>query len=134
MFANFIVWSTALVWMFNFFQTSFSCFERLATLSLPVRIFAGDRHGFEGTPRLCTLEQLQEGIAPTVRERAVSCCRRSLQGSFSAVSKPNFASQYAFESSRRDLHNALLCTALKSHFSKNCWKFSKICETFQKFC
>ena len=31
----------------------------------------------------------------------------SLEGSFSAVSKPNFASKYAFESSRRDLHNAL---------------------------
>ena len=41
------------------------------------------------------------------------------KGSFSAVSKPNFASKYAFESSRRDLHNALLCTALKSHFSKH---------------
>ena len=39
----------------------------------------------------------------------------TLEGSFSAVSKPNFASKYAFESSRRDLHNALLCTALKSH-------------------
>ena len=37
---------------------------------------------------------------------------QTLQGSFSAVSKPNFASKYAFESSRRDLHNALLCTAL----------------------
>ena len=35
------------------------------------------------------------------------------QGSFSAVSKPNLASRYAFESSRRDLHNALLCTALQ---------------------
>ena len=34
------------------------------------------------------------------------------QGSFSAVSKPNFASKYAFESSRRDLQNALLCTDL----------------------
>ena len=32
---------------------------------------------------------------------------RTLKGSFSAVSKPNFASKYAFESSRRDLHNAL---------------------------
>ena len=40
----------------------------------------------------------------------------NLEGSFSAVSKPNFASKYAFESSRRDLHNALLCTAPKSHF------------------
>ena len=28
------------------------------------------------------------------------------------------ARTYAFESSRRDPHNALLCTALKSHFSK----------------
>ena len=40
----------------------------------------------------------------------------TLKGSFSSVSKPNFASKYAFESSRRDLHNALLCTALQSHF------------------
>ena len=40
----------------------------------------------------------------------------TLEGSSSAVPKPNFASKYAFESSRRDLHNALLCTALQSHF------------------
>ena len=33
--------------------------------------------------------------------------RQTLEGSFSAVSKPNFASKYVFESSRRDLHNAL---------------------------
>ena len=33
---------------------------------------------------------------------------------FSAVSKPNFASKYSLESSRRDLHNALLITALES--------------------
>ena len=41
-------------------------------------------------------------------------CGQTLQGSLTAVSKPNFASQYALESSRRDLHNALLCTALES--------------------
>ena len=41
---------------------------------------------------------------------------QTLQVSFSVVSKPNFARKYAFDSSRRDLHNALLCTALKSHF------------------
>ena len=40
---------------------------------------------------------------------------QTLGGSFSAVSKPNFASKYALESSRRDLHNALLCTVLKAH-------------------
>ena len=31
-------------------------------------------------------------------------------------SKPNFATKYALESSRRELHNALLCTALQSQF------------------
>ena len=36
----------------------------------------------------------------------------NLKGSFSVVSKPNFASKYALESSRRDLQNALLCTVL----------------------
>ena len=37
---------------------------------------------------------------------------QTLQGSLTAVSKPNFARKYALESSRRDLHNALLCTVL----------------------
>ena len=37
---------------------------------------------------------------------------QTLQGSFSAVSTPIFASKYALESSLRDLHNALLCTVL----------------------
>ena len=42
--------------------------------------------------------------------------KQTLNGSFSAVSKPHFAIKYAFESSCRDLHNALLCTALQSQF------------------
>ena len=61
--------------------------------------------------------------------------RQTLEGSFSAVSKRNFASKYAFESSRRDLHNALLCTALKSHL-KNARilpKFAKISRIFANF-
>ena len=37
---------------------------------------------------------------------------QTLQGSLTAVSKPNFATKYALESSRRDLQNALLCTGL----------------------
>ena len=46
---------------------------------------------------------------------------QTLEGSFAAVSKPNFATKYAFESSRRDLHSALLCTALQSQLlSKKC--------------
>ena len=32
---------------------------------------------------------------------------QTLQGSFSAVSQPNFASENSLENSRRDLHNAL---------------------------
>ena len=68
------------------------------------------------------------------------------KGSFSAVSKPNFASKYALESSRRDLHNALLCTVLESIiekwgtffnlkiFVKNCWIFSYFFPKFRKFC
>ena len=45
----------------------------------------------------------------------------------SAVSKPNFARKYAFESSRPDIHNALLWTALQSQFlSKNYVSFCKI--------
>ena len=41
-----------------------------------------------------------------------------------------FARKYAFESSRRDLHNALLCTALKSHFQK---KIARILLQFAKY-
>ena len=52
---------------------------------------------------------------PWLSRSVVTGCGK-LQGSFSAVSKRNFASNYALESSRRDLHNALVCTALKSHF------------------
>ena len=37
---------------------------------------------------------------------------QTLQGSFSAVSKPNFASKHSYKSSPLDLHNALLCTVL----------------------
>ena len=37
-----------------------------------------------------------------------------LRCSLSTVSKPKFARKYALESSRRDLHNALLCTVLNA--------------------
>ena len=61
---------------------------------------------------------------------------QTLEGSFSAVSKRNFASKFSFESSRRDLHNALLRTALQSQFFATfllvfllkCSKFSNISE------
>ena len=43
---------------------------------------------------------------------AAAAVDRIIFKNFSAVSKPNFANKYALESSRRDLHNALLCTVL----------------------
>ena len=63
----------------------------------------------------------------------------TLKGSFSAVSKPNFASKYALESSRRDLHNALLCTVLNAqNFRQKSLKilliFSPNSANFDKFC
>ena len=62
-----------------------------------------------------------------VRHRSIG---QTWEGSFSAVSKPNFASKYSLESSRRDLHNALLCTALISHFFQ---KVARFCQTLWKF-
>ena len=44
---------------------------------------------------------------------------QTLDVSFSAVSKPNFTGIYSLESSRRDLQNALLCTALQSQSFAN---------------
>ena len=59
----------------------------------------------------------------------------TLEGSFSAVSKPNFARKYAFEGSRRDLHNALLCIA-SSRSGKLCNLnfLVKNCQASAKFC
>ena len=54
----------------------------------------------------------------------------TLKGSFSAVSKPNFASKYSLESSRRDLHNALLCTVLESIIEK--WGKKDLAKTTPK--
>ena len=59
------------------------------------------------------------------------CAFRICDKSVPISVKPNFASKYVFESSRRDLHNALLCTALKSTLFQ---KFARICEDFQNFC
>ena len=54
----------------------------------------------------------------------------TLKGSLSAVSKPNFASKYALESSRRDLQNALLCTVLESTIEK--WEKKDLAKTTPK--
>ena len=52
----------------------------------------------------------------------------------SAVSKPNFASKYSLESSRRDLHNALLCTLFESQFFRQTIaKFSSFFSQFLLF-
>ena len=51
-------------------------------------------------------------------------------------SKPNFASKYALESSRRDLHNAPLHSSKIQNFQKIArifHNFSKILKNFGKF-
>ena len=46
----------------------------------------------------------------------LGCIKASKQASKIVQSfSPNFASKYSLESSRRDLHNALLCTVLESN-------------------
>ena len=95
----------------------------------------GDRFGRCQNPQFTQIAQKAKKKRPRwlVTARTLFLCvgdsvplllasfRQTLQGSFSAVSKPNFASKYTLESSRRDLHNALLCTALKiTRFLKLC--------------
>ena len=56
-----------------------------------------------------------------------------LKGSFSAVSRPKFAKNYALESSRRDLQNALLCTVLVGSVWVSSTFCLKIAEKFAIF-
>ena len=74
------------------------------------------------------LIHLQRLASRPAKGSLVDRIRQTLEGSFSAVSKPNFASKYAFESSRRDLHKhsfAQLCNLkFLSEFSRN---FAKEC-------
>ena len=66
---------------------------------------------------------------------------QTLQSSFSAVSKPIFATKYSLESSRRDLQNALICTALHfqifrkiaKHFANFHRDFARFCQILQYF-
>ena len=54
--------------------------------------------------------------------------RANFSGLVLSCIMPNFVRKYAFESSRRDLQGAHLCTVRQSHF------LSKISQNFAKFC
>ena len=74
---------------------------------------------------------LRSSAAIEPRSRLASLTvQQTCRGSFSAVSKPNFARKYSLESSRRDLHNAFLCTVVNS---QNFVKFSIFQFFFAKF-
>ena len=72
--------------------------------------------------------------------RATSACRHAAgRVEVHRIGEPDddeIISVVPLESSRRDLHNTLLCTALKPHFlpkiarilAKRCYFFQKICE------
>ena len=75
-----------------------------------VELLAGARY-----PALAALQNTWQGWGTCRQTKTGAGFKlKSKNGPFSAVSKPNFASKYAFESSRRDVHNALLCTALQA--------------------
>ena len=82
---------------------------RLQSLRMPLDMEKGQPRGFAFVE---FASSHQSGFYD--REEGGVCWYRILrfQGSFSAVSKPNFAREYSLESSRRDLHNARLCTVL----------------------
>ena len=66
-------------------------------------------------PKICKILQILQSCQTFCKScKMLQAFWKSLQGSFSAVSTPIFASKYSLESSRRDLHNALLCTVLQS--------------------
>ena len=77
----------------------------------------------EDVLQLLALLDVHQALPPLVIELRVDLgdlyteSGQALQGSFSVESKPTFASKYSCESSRRDLHNTLLCTAPISIFS-----------------
>ena len=79
---------------------------------------AGSARAAPGTGSRCGASPASRRGRPHVQNvlPAASSIGQTLQGSFSAVSKPIFATKYSLESSRRDLHNTLLCTALQSQF------------------
>ena len=87
---------------------------------------AAGRAGREGRRLLAAGAREGPCGCPLHGARCERVMRQTLEGSFSAVSKPNFARKYAIERSRRDLHNALRCTALRSQL------FIKILLTFAR--
>ena len=82
------------------------------------KVRAGARQGPRGARRKTPLAgppAERWGVAGgETNERKPGCGSEKLEGLVrGAVSKPMFASKYACESSRRDLHNTHLCTDLR---------------------
>ena len=116
------------------FWTPRNCLSRENTMTATSKPTFCAKSGWVMTRRSALVDSGENLSSATL---LVSSIGQTWQCPFSAVSKPNFASKHAFESSRRDLHNALLCTALKSHFFKKllefCQNYRKISEFFFKF-
>ena len=126
--------------------TSLSCSRPLSATGRGPRGRSVFRRRCPSSGRRTLAPELQGGRRPSATSSASESTpffkdgchgiRQTLEGSFSAVSKPNFASKYAFESSCRDLHNTLFCTSLKSLlFSKMLLEFcQQKCEEKKKNC
>ena len=71
----------------------------------------------------CSLRKWR-GRARSASARGAPAAQANLTGLvLGCIEAKFFARKYAFESSRRDLHNALFCTDLKSHFLNNLLDF-----------
>ena len=75
-------------------------------------------------------DRLREMSNLVARPRRLATTHHSFQGSFSAVSKRNFGTKYAFFQVFRDLQNYLADFLKKL---QNFAKIAKICEIFAKF-
>ena len=76
---------------------------------------------------------ISAAIVPRSRLASLTVQQTS-RGSFSAVSKPNFARKYSLESSRRDLHNAFLCTVVNSQNFVKFFIFLNCLQMLPEFC
>ena len=108
-------------WMFS----CFCCKHLLDLLQIDVLVFVSFRRRpailelAEDEPENLAVRELlpRGGVYRQIKTGAGSKLQNK-NGPFSAVSGPNFASKHSLESSRRDLHNALLCTVLESNPKK----------------
>ena len=80
--------------------------------------------GAEGRPAAAASSARQASTSKTRQRLGAYQCRQTLEASFSAVSKPNFAIKYSLESSLRDLQDLHAFAPLRPQYFS---RISSIC-------